>query len=95
MKGRQRPPEYIRFRRTVMRDSMADRILQALRAAQQGLTRTEISALFNRYRSASAIIRALVVLRKRGLIRFEIQKTKGRSAEWEDFFRFISQDALQ
>jgi hypothetical protein len=71
----------MQLRRIVIRDSMADRILPALRAARKGLTRTEISALFNRYRSASEIVRALLILRKWGLIRFEIQKTKGRPAE--------------
>jgi hypothetical protein len=71
----------MQLRRIAIRDSMADRILPALRAARKGLTRTKISTLFNRYRPAGEIIRALLVLRKRGLIRFALQKTKGRPVE--------------
>ena len=81
MKSRQQPPEYIRLRRIVIRESMANRTMEALRDSHKGLTRTEISALFNRYRPASEIVQVLVSLHKRGLIRCEIQKTKGRSVE--------------
>jgi hypothetical protein len=62
-------------------DSTADEILRALRASPGGLNRTEINALFDRHKSVSELSRALLALHSRGLIRFEIQKTKGRPVE--------------
>jgi hypothetical protein len=62
-------------------DPTADEILRALRATPAGMTRTEISALFDRHRSVGELSRALLVLHNRGLVRFELQKTKGRPVE--------------
>jgi hypothetical protein len=62
-------------------DPTADEILRALRAAPAGLTRTEITALFDRHKSVPEISRALMVLHNRGLLRFELQKTRGRPVE--------------
>jgi hypothetical protein len=69
-------------------DPTADEILQALRqAAEAGLTRTQVSNLFNRNRAAGEIGRALGVLRERGLARCIIEKPQsdqGRSVErWQ------------
>jgi hypothetical protein len=64
-------------------DPVADQILEALRAAgQTGMTRTEISNLFKRNRSADQIARALENLLKLGRVRRELEKdTGGRAAE--------------
>jgi hypothetical protein len=62
-------------------DPTADEILRGLRAAPAGLTRTEITALFDRHKSVPEISRALMVLHNRGLARFESQKTRGRPVE--------------
>ena len=62
-------------------DPTADEILRALRAAPAGLTRTEITALFDRHKSVAELSRALMVLHKRSLVRFELQKTRGRPVE--------------
>jgi hypothetical protein len=64
-------------------DLVADQILEALRAAgQMGMTRTEISNLFGRNRSADQIERALEYLLKLGRVRRELEKdTGGRAAE--------------
>jgi DNA-binding IclR family transcriptional regulator len=59
----------------------ADRILQALRAAPNGLTRTEIRDLFDRNRNASEINGALTVLEERGLARRVPEATAGRPIE--------------
>ena len=62
---------------------MADQILEALRAAgESGMTRTEISNLFKRNRSADSITRALTDLSKLGRVRRELHNdTGGRAAE--------------
>lgn len=61
---------------------MADQILAALKAAgKQGITRTEISHLFARNKSAERITRALTLLREFGRIRRELEETTGRAAE--------------
>jgi hypothetical protein len=64
-------------------DPVADQILEALRAAgESGMTRTEISNLFKRNRSADSITRALTDLLKLGRVRRELDKdTGGRAAE--------------
>jgi len=59
----------------------ADRIRQALRAAPNGLTRTEIRDLFERNRSASEINAALIALEERGLARRVSESTLGRPTE--------------
>lgn len=53
-------------------DPVADKILEALRRDQNGLTRSEISDLFGRHRSAERIDQALAILAGRGLV----EKTK-------------------
>jgi Protein of unknown function (DUF3987) len=60
---------------------VADRILQALRAAPGGLTRTEIRDLFERNRSASEINVALTALEERGLAQRVSEVTAGRPIE--------------
>jgi hypothetical protein len=64
-------------------DTEADKILEALQGAgQMGMTRTEISNLFNRNRRADQIARALENLLKLGRVRREpVNDTGGRAAE--------------
>jgi hypothetical protein len=64
-------------------DPVADQILEALRAAgQDGMTRTEISNLFKRNKSADSIARALTDLLKLNRVRRQLDKdTGGRAAE--------------
>ena len=63
-------------------DPIADTILPALRRAlDSGLTRTEISALFNRNKSEDEINAALEVLEKCRLARHEKRSGAGRPAE--------------
>jgi hypothetical protein len=59
----------------------ADKILQALRAAANGLTRTEIRDLFERNRSTTEINVALTALDERGLARRVSEVTAGRPIE--------------
>jgi hypothetical protein len=59
----------------------ADRILRALRAAPDGLTRTQIRDLFERNRSASEINVAVTVLEERGLAQRVLEATAGRPTE--------------
>jgi hypothetical protein len=60
---------------------VADKILQALRAALDGLTRTEIRDLFERNRSTLEINAALTELEERGLARRMLEATAGRPIE--------------
>jgi hypothetical protein len=62
-------------------DSVADSILSALRSNPDGMSRTAISALFARNRSASRIGTALQSLASRGLAVPTPQSTDGRTAE--------------
>ncbi len=63
-------------------DPLADQILEALRAAgNEGMTRTEISHLFKRNKSAERIDRALTLLLKEGRSRQEREATEGRAVE--------------
>ena len=62
-------------------DPVADDIITALRRSPAGMTRTDISNLFGRNRTADQIGAALVRLLGLGLARFEQQHTHGRSAE--------------
>lgn len=63
-------------------DPVADRILDALRAAgKDGLTRTEIRNLFGRHKSRDEINRALALLSSMGRIRREYAPTGGRPTE--------------
>jgi hypothetical protein len=65
-------------------DLTADRILSALRESQDGLTRTEISAMFQRNKNHGEIERALSVLRDSKLADARLESTEGgpgRSAE--------------
>jgi hypothetical protein len=59
----------------------ADKILQALRLAPVGLTRTEVRDLFGRNRSALEIDAALTALEERGLARRVPEPTAGRPIE--------------
>jgi hypothetical protein len=63
-------------------DPVADAILAALRQSSEGLTRTEISNLCGRHKSAAQIVAALGVLQERGLISFRREQTAGRSVEF-------------
>jgi len=62
-------------------DPDADAILSALRTSPNGLTRTEISNLFNRNRSAAQIQRALTSLAQKQLITAIVMPTDGRPVE--------------
>jgi PAS domain-containing protein len=59
----------------------ADRILKALRESADGLTRTEVSALFRHHKSQAQIESALLTLESAQLAYREIQSTGGRSVE--------------
>ncbi|CAN5728893.1 hypothetical protein BH24ACT22_BH24ACT22_12100 [soil metagenome] len=62
-------------------DVMADRIAETLTDTPEGMTRTEISHLFKRNRSANRMDQALVLLERLGRIRREQVETGGRPAE--------------
>ena len=63
-------------------DPAADTILSELRRADNtGLTRSQISALFGRHRTATEIELALRLLREKGLAHPESAGTDGRTAE--------------
>ena len=60
---------------------IADRVLDQLRTAPEGLTRTEIRDLFGRHGKGSDIDIALRTLVEMGLVRREHVDTNGRPAE--------------
>jgi hypothetical protein len=62
-------------------DAVADDILAALRRTPNGMTRTDISALFQRNRSAGQINAGLLLLLKHSLAKCEMQPTAGRPVE--------------
>ncbi len=63
-------------------DPVSDRIVEALRAAgEEGMTRTEVSHLFKRHKSAERIDDALLLLLKSERVRREREETNGRTAE--------------
>jgi hypothetical protein len=62
-------------------DPVADTILAALRNSPKGLTRTQISSLFNRNQRAAQISRALSLLLRSGKVRSESIDTAGRSID--------------
>lgn len=65
-------------------EPVADEILRALHAADDGLTRTDINNLFGRNRSASQITRALSQLLEHDLVRFRREPPadgRGRATE--------------
>jgi hypothetical protein len=62
-------------------DPTADAIIKALRAAPQGLTRTDLRDQFHRRKQEGEITRALFLLHQKGLARFERQETGGRPVE--------------
>jgi hypothetical protein len=63
-------------------DPVANQILEALGAVgKNGMTKTEISNLFGRNKSADRINRALTSLLRGGRVRREPQETGGRKAE--------------
>jgi hypothetical protein len=63
-------------------DPVADQILEALRASRgEGMTKTGISHLFGRNKSAERIARALSLLLSLGRVRRKTQETGGRQAE--------------
>src|SRR5262249_36134572 len=64
-----------------MGDPIADEILTALRSSATGLTRTDISRLFNGHAKAGQIGRALDLLSTKGKIKSGSIETEGRSAE--------------
>jgi hypothetical protein len=59
----------------------ADTILKALRMLPQGLTRSDISTLFSRHRSAGEIERALISLQQSNQLYCEFSATGGRAAQ--------------
>jgi hypothetical protein len=66
---------------TTLGDPVADEIYRGLRANPRGLTRTEISALFNRHQTAERIEVAFSLLEQRGFARREIRLTERGTAE--------------
>ena len=64
-----------------MGDPVADRIVDALTGAPNGLTRTEISSLFGRHQRSTSIERALSQLRKSHLVEPAQDDTGGRPSE--------------
>ena len=63
-------------------DAVADQIYDSLCAAgKDGMTKTEISQLFGRNKSAERIARALSLLLSMGHVRQKMQRTRGRRAE--------------
>lgn len=62
-------------------DGTADEILRALRSAPGGMTRTELSNMFGRHKSADEIGRGLNLLAGAGLIHQQVEETGGRRAE--------------
>ena len=62
-------------------DPDSDGILMALKQQPQGMSRTEISALFARNLSAERIERALATLHRSGLAKFQQERTTGRPVE--------------
>jgi len=62
-------------------DPTADTILAALRKAPDGMTRTDISAIFGRHRSSREIDLALISLAQQNLTRTEREGTGGRPVE--------------
>jgi hypothetical protein len=62
-------------------DPLADELLQLLRGASGGLTRTDLRNLLGRHQSADRMDHALGLLLKHRLVRQEQQRTDGRPAE--------------
>jgi hypothetical protein len=62
-------------------DTVADRIMQALRAKPGGLTRTQIRDLFARNHKAERIDQALALLQRAGRVRMSDEETGGRPSE--------------
>lgn len=62
-------------------DPVADELLKALRAAPEGMTRTQIRNHFDRNKSAEQIERALSQLAEHGLVTVHHDKTDGRPAQ--------------
>jgi hypothetical protein len=62
-------------------DPMADEILRSLRTHPEGLTRTDISALFKRHKDTASLGQALDLLEREGLAKPEHQETGGRRVE--------------
>jgi hypothetical protein len=62
-------------------DVTADTIRAALRRNPDGMTRTEISSLFDRHKAADQVTRALELLRSQKMAEFRSRPTKGRPAE--------------
>jgi len=62
-------------------DPTADAIWAALRQKPEGMSRTDISAIFGRHKQAAEIERALRVLSDAGLARVDRQQSEGRPAE--------------
>lgn len=63
-------------------DLVADRILDALRAKPEGMTRTDIRELFSGKQTAGRIEQALALLVQYGLARTQKESTSGRPIEW-------------
>ncbi len=62
-------------------DPTADTILDALKKAEKGLTRTDLSNLFGRHKNAEAIQTALELLESLGLAHRVLEPTEGRTSE--------------
>lgn len=67
-------------------DPVADEILRALRAAPDGLTRTDIRDLFGRNQNAARIATALRSLAEQGVARMEVEKKDGQGRPAERWY---------
>ncbi|MGE5593429.1 MAG: hypothetical protein ACM3X3_07080 [Betaproteobacteria bacterium] len=72
-------------------DPVADTILDALKKAPDGLTRTEISALFDRHESSKSITRALTDLLAAGLVERETVPPQGDRKKPVEVWRAVRQ----
>jgi hypothetical protein len=62
-------------------DATADTIRAALRRNPTGLTRSDISSLFDRHKSGGQVTRGLELLRSQKMAEFRSLPTRGRPAE--------------
>jgi len=72
-------------------DPVADTILGALKKSANGLTRTEISALFDRHESSKGITRALADLLAAGLVERETVPPEGDRKKPVEMWRAVRQ----
>jgi DNA replicative helicase MCM subunit Mcm2 (Cdc46/Mcm family) len=75
--------------------TLEDRILNTLKAASRGLTRTEISGAFHHHVRSQRIVAALDALSEKKLVKSEKRGTEGRTAERWNFIGKSSDDGKE